>query len=372
MKRIFGLALAGIVTCLLITNFSCKKKAAENAPTNGASFDRKAMLTNIGNNVILPAYQSLQSKEVTFDELVTGFNANPDADKLSKLQDAFKELYKAWEACSSFELGVADQSSLNLNTNTFPADTTKINGYTATGSYNLSAAANNVAKGLPAIDYLLFGSNAASLLSLYTTDSKAANRKQYLSALSADIKTNVTNVVNAWTGSYMTTFANAIGTDVGSSTGLLMNKMDYDFDQLKNNKLGIPLGKQSMGALLPEKTEGFYCGISAQLALLQLQAIQSIYLGKGTAGDGIGFDDYLAQANAKYNGGSLNDTIKNQFNIAISKLQAVADPLSATLTGNTASVNAAYVEVQKLLVLLKTDMPSSLGILITYVDNDGD
>jgi len=39
---------------------------------------------------------------------------------------------------------------------------------------------------------------------------------------------------------------------------------------------------------------------------------------------------------------------------------------------NPSVVDAAYVELQKQVVLFKTDMPSSLGVLITYQDNDGD
>ncbi len=51
-------------------------------------------------------------------------------------------------------------------------------------------------------------------------------------------------------------------------------------------------------------------------------------------------------------------------------MQAVPDPLSNSIVNSQAVVNAAYLEIQKLVVLLKTDMPSSLGVLITYEDND--
>jgi hypothetical protein len=64
--------------------------------------------------------------------------------------------------------------------------------------------------------------------------------------------------------------------------------------------------------------------------------------------------------------------IKNQFATATTKLQALTDPLSDNIKNNNTAVTAAYTELQKLTVLLKTDMPSSMGILITYGDNDGD
>ena len=154
---------------------------------------------------------------------------------------------------------------------------------------------------------------------------------------------------------------------------MLVNQLVYDYEILKNDEIGIPAGIQSMGATYPTKVQAYYSKTSVQLALLHLQAMQNIYLGKSaTAGDGLGLDDYLIKVNAQYNGGSLNDAIKAQFATATAKLQALSDPLSANITTNNTAVTAAYTELQKLTVLLKTDMTSSLGILITFGDNDGD
>ncbi len=89
--------------------------------------------------------------------------------------------------------------------------------------------------------------------------------------------------------------------------------------------------------------------------------------------DQVGLDDYLVKVNAKYNNSDLlNDVIKSQFSLAITKLQALSDPLSTQISNNASSVTSVYTELQKLTVLLKTDMTSSLAILITYGDNDGD
>ena len=153
----------------------------------------------------------------------------------------------------------------------------------------------------------------------------------------------------------------------------MLNQLVYDYEVLKNYEVGIPAGVQSMGTLYPQKVQAYYSQMSVQLALLHIQALQNIYLGKSASGDGLGFDDYLDAAGAKYSDGtSLNATIKTQFATAITKLQALSDPFSTQITTNTTAVTAAYTELQKLTVLLKTDMSSSLGILITYGDNDGD
>jgi hypothetical protein len=46
--------------------------------------------------------------------------------------------------------------------------------------------------------------------------------------------------------------------------------------------------------------------------------------------------------------------------------------LANAVVNNSSPVNTAYLKIVQALVLLKTDMPSALGILITYQDNDGD
>lgn len=372
MRTLLKLNLASCILLLSFT-YACKKKDKTVTPDDptATTFDRKVMLANMGSNVIVPAYQAFAKAASSLDSAVTDFNLAPDNTKLLNLQTVFKNAYRHWQSASSFDFGPADQEYFSQNVNTFPTDTTKINANISSGSYNINALSNLDARGLPALDYMLFGASNNSLLVKFTTDSKAANRKAYMTTVSAAMKTNATNVVNGW-NTYMSTFINATGTDVGSSIGQMINEMDEDLEVLKNYKLGIPLGKQSMGTVYPAKVEAYYTGFSSELALLQLKSIQNIYGGYGVSGNQIGLDDFLVSVNAQYNGGSLNTAILNQFTAAITKLQAVPDPLSTNITTNQALVNAAYTEVQKLVVLLKTDMPSSLGVLITYEDNDGD
>jgi predicted lipoprotein len=371
LKKI--LILCSVVSILFL-QAGCKDKKNEQPQ---ADFDRNGMLINIGNNIIIPNYQNFNSKVITMDSLLTVFNLNPSASGLINLQNAFKDAYISYETVSMLDFGPAEQEVLRVTVNIFPCDTSKINTNISTGGYNLDAASSAAATGFPALDYLLFGTGAdnTEILAKLTTDSKAAERKAYLAALSNQIKAKANNVLNGWLpsgGNYINTFINASGTDMGSSVGYLVNQINYELDNLKNAKIGIPLGKQSLGVIYPEKTEGYYSGISLQLALTQVSTTQNIFLGKSGSNDGSGFDDYLTQIDASYNGGSLSLAINNQFNTAIAKLNLVPNPLSGTIQSNPATVDTAYVEIQKLLVLMKTDMPSALAVLITYVDNDGD
>jgi len=372
MRKLIYLALVAASTFALVQ--SCKKSNTDDSTKAASSFDRKGLLTNVSANIIIPAYTAYQTSVVNLDAAIIAFNAAPDAAKLATVQTTFKTAYLQWQSTSEFEFGPAASVSLRVNTNTYPASVDQINANVAAGTYNPSLLANLAAKGLPALDYLLFGTGAdnTAILAMYTTDVNAAKRKTYIAALSTELKTNINTVVTAW-ASYKATFISADGTDVASSIGQLINQLVYDYEILKNFEIGVPAGVQSQGAALPQKVQAYYSKISVQLAIAHIQAIQNLYLGKSSVGDGLGLDDYLVQANAKSsNGTSLNDNIKAQFAAALAKLQTLSDPLSTNITTNQTAVTSAYTELQKLTVMLKTDMTSSLGILITYGDNDGD
>jgi predicted lipoprotein len=364
------LSVAGILSC---------SKDDNSDPT--PNFDRTALVENIGSNIVVPGYQALSGSVNALDDAITAFNTNPSTDKLDAAQLRFTIAYKAWQHCAPFTFGPADQALLGKSVNIFPTNVTKINANISSGSYNLALLSNLDAKGFPALDYLLSGSGDtdAAILVMYTTDSNADKRKQYLSALSADLRTQCTNVLNAWLptgGNYIHTFLQATGTDVGSAVGQLVNGMAYDLDMMKNYKVAIPVGimpgSSASGTPLPDEVEGYYAGISAALLREELTTLQDLYLGRSSSGDNTGFDEYLVQTGAQYNGGSLNDAIKSQFTAAFARLDAVSDPLSSDISTHPGDVKALYTELQKLLVLMKTDMPSSLGILITFEDNDGD
>lgn len=377
MKRYSFLPAVFLIVIITGITFSCSKSGTSggSGPTNG----KDSVLSNIGNNIILPAYEILAADVNSLDSAISDFNSSPNATKLSNTQILFKNAYTAWQSASEYNyFGPASTAQPVLSSiNIFPTSTTIIDSNIKIGNTNVNAFANTAAKGFPALDYLLFGAGAGTLTN-YTTDAKASNRQNYLAAVSVDIKSEVNAVLNAWSasgGNYIGTFINGTGNSVSSSLGLLINSIVQDFEILKNDRLGIPLGKIPVGTMspvLPNEVEAYYSGISVQLALAQLKTEQGIFLGTAGHGNGLGLANYLNEANAKYGTGSLSDTINTAFITDINLLQAVPDPLSQTIQTNPTGANAAFTQTQKLVALLKTDMPSALGVLITFGDNDGD
>jgi uncharacterized protein len=356
---------------LLINGCNKKKKETEDPNDPSATFDKKAMLVNIADNVILPSYNSFKN---SLDSLVIAYNnfkASNSPSDFQIVKQKFATVYLKYQRCDLYEFGPAETVSLRNNSNIFPADTAKITSNIDTGSYDFNTISNIPAKGLPALDFLFYGKNTseAGIIQRFADN----NRKQYVTDILNEMSGKINSIISNWS-TYHDTFTNSLGTDVGSSIGFLVNQLNFQLDYLKNAKVGIPLGKKSLGIMYPEKCEAYYStAYSLQFAIETLTQIENIYLGRGAAGtDGKGFDDYIEHLNLQSNGGSLNTAIKNQFGIAKNKLSALSSPLSGQFAGNTTAVDAAYMELVKLLVLLKTDMPSGLGVVITYQDGDGD
>ncbi|MGQ0829525.1 MAG: imelysin family protein [Bacteroidota bacterium] len=363
-----------VITIFFMLGLTCCDPQKKDVPTPETTFDKAGMLSNIGDHIIVPAYADFKITVDSFQLSCNRFISSPTLVNLTELQTKYTEAYKNYQRISAFEFGPAENELIRYNFNTFPCNTIEINNKIASGNMALSAASDLDAKGFPAIDFLLYGSdqNNTTVLARFTTDANASNAKNYLAALINELKYK-TDIVNTSWNTYVSTFKNNTGSDVGGSIGMLVNQLNYDLEILKNAKVGIPLGKKTLGTPLPSKTEAVYSTQSLTLAKEHLMNIENIYLGRNAAEtNGLGLDDYVEHVGAQHPLGPLNEVIKNKFISAKTKLAAIPETLSQSVLSNASTVNAAYIELQQLVVLLKVDMPSALGVMITYQDNDGD
>ncbi|MBL6449226.1 imelysin family protein [Fulvivirga sp. 29W222] len=345
---------------------------------NTPGFDRKAMLEDLADNVIIPAYDTLNKEVITLDEAVNAFVATPDLSNLNAARNAFQVAYHAWQRSSFWEFGPAFDVLLMSSVNSFPADYISIDNNIVTGSYDFNTISGQDEKGFPAVGYLLYGISDTDqgIVDMFTVDGDASNRKDYLKAVALDIRTRVSEVATGWSaagGDYKSVFINNDGTDVGSSVGLMVNELNKFVErETRDGKIGIPLGKRSQGIPIPAEVEAGYSDLSISLASENLKALYNFYMGIGVSGDKVSFYDYLTTINAQYNGGLLSDAIKLQFERAMKEVGEIPSPYKETVEVNPTPAEEAYTELQKLVVMLKADMPSALGVLITYQDNDGD
>ena len=66
----------GLLIVLSTLAAKCKEKPEENSPNN---YDKKAMLTNVADNYIVPAYLNYKNETSTLNTLLNDFVTTPDA-----------------------------------------------------------------------------------------------------------------------------------------------------------------------------------------------------------------------------------------------------------------------------------------------------
>ena len=367
-----------IVGLILISTIFVTSCGDDETGGDTSGFDRKGMLTDLSDNIIIPSYDSLHKKVQLMNNDLSAFVASPDLANLASARASFEGAYHAWQRISYLEIGPAFNVLLRSSVNSFPADKNSIEVNITNENYDLTALSSQDEKGFPAIGYLLYGigSTDTEIIEKYTTDANAANRLTYLEKVYTEIGIKISEVTAAWKTdgeNYRQTFIDQDGTDIGSSIGLLINEVTrYIEADVRDEKIGIPLGKRSQGIPIPAEVEAGYSELSISLATENLKALHQFYLGKGSNGDQVSFYDYLIALNAKYNGEVLADVIAGQFEKSIAAVSAIPEPYGSTVVNNPAAAEQAYTELQKLTILFKVDMSSALGVLITYQDNDGD
>jgi hypothetical protein len=376
MKKKQILQIAAVLTFLTALFTACTKPD-EPVNTGGTGFDKTAMLTTCMDGIILPEYATMQQKMNVLQTVADAFLANPNPTTQASLKTAYNEAHLQYEHIAAFQFGPAETALQDLFMNYsggldysfatagtltgFSVDTATIESNIASGNYNLTATSRSsfYAQGFPALDYLFFAPTAVSRFGTNT-----ASRVKYVQDVIARMKSIVDKVAADWAAQRAAFVANT-QTNVGSPIGNIINQLAYQLDLLKGPRIGWPLGKQSNGTVFPDKTEAYYSGNSAALAVELLTSLKKIYTG---AGSGRGISDYLIALQQS----SLNTDVVAQFDVAIGKLKAIPDPLSAALISQPATVDAAYKEIQKLVTLMKTDVASATGVQINYMDNDGD
>lgn len=335
-------------------------------------FDRAAMLENIGQNVITPAYAALEQATAALSTAADGFAAAPSASTLDAAQAALKDARMAWQAANLFQFGPAESAVLRGSLNTYPADMDRIEANISEGGYVLGTVANQAAGGFPTLGYLLHSGTDEDVVALFSTDALATPRAQYLADNVAFVRTNVNNVANQWRATYLNTFLSPdqAGVDVGSSVGQLTNAMVLHYERfLRDGKIGIPAGVRSAGIPRPLLVEALYAGYSVELAVANVEAMRRLFKGISADGaDGLGYDDYLVSLDNQ----ALSEDIDGAFVNIVTSLQGLNDPLPKQIEDDPQLVNDTFVAMQQLVALLKADLTSVLGVTITFQDTDGD
>ncbi|MFT5860640.1 MAG: putative lipoprotein [Flavobacteriaceae bacterium] len=337
---------------------SCKK-----TPVEVPEFDKAELLNNLATNLIVPALNDFDNKLNTLKTNFDVFEADRTSANLEIVRTNWKAAYSVWQSAKIYDFGPVYDNGFKSATGTFPSDISEIQSNISDGGYNLSSASNVDAIGLSALDYLFY---QATALNDFVSDE---NYTIYASELIDKMVSESSVVKSGWT-SYRGTFLASTGTEITSAFSLLINEFNKDYELSKNAKLGIPIGRQSLGIQLPEYIETRNSAYSFDLLRQSIVSLQGLYNGdnNSSSGSGVGFHEYLLHLERT----DLANDINSNFNSIISKIDSFQNSLEVEMGSNESELDELYNLIQQQVVNLKTDMTSAFGVLITYQDNDGD
>ena len=125
--------------------------------SESTSFDRKAMLENWVNNIIIPLNEDCKTKLNSLKEETSKFKTSPNSENLKLVKEKWLIAYKSWQHIEMFDYGKAEEIYYQSKMNVYPTDSERVERNISSETYNLDNANNNDAQGFPAIDYMLFG-----------------------------------------------------------------------------------------------------------------------------------------------------------------------------------------------------------------------
>ncbi|MFS4482624.1 imelysin family protein [Hyunsoonleella sp. 2307UL5-6] len=376
MKKFFlGLICLGIIV-------ACSSSSTDDDSTGGNdNFDRGALLTNVADNIIIPAFEDLQTKLSALDVARGNFVNDMSQSNLDALSDAWLEAYKVWQYVEMFNIGKAEGID-NTNFigfvsffNIYPLEVSDIENGAGTGNYDLTTGNYHDGQGFPALDFLIHGvaDSDATALDKFTSNSKKEGYVTYLDNVVARMNTLNNTILNDWKNNYRDTFVTNLSSSTTGSISKIVNDFVFYYERgLRANKIGIPAGNFS-NEPLPNKVEAFYKkDVSKLLALEALTAVQDFFNGKtyNESSTGESFKTYLEALGRN----DLATTITSKFNEAKQKLEVLDDSFYNQVDTDNTKMTQAYDALQTAVVSLKVDMMGVFQVSLDegFVDSDGD
>ena len=360
-----------IVLCLIISSCSTND---ENI-TSSDNFDRKLILENTYDNIIMPAFNDLNNKLQILESNIVNFTNDASQSNLEVLRTSWENAYISWQSVAMFNIRKAEEIFFADIMNTYPCNENIINNNIQDSIYEISSISiNNLGStGFPAIGYLIYGlgEDNTNIVSYYNSND-ADKYKAYLIGLINNMTSNTNQVINDWTNN-RDAFVNSSGNTSTSSLNLIINDfLQYFEKRVREAKIATPSSIRGDLVPKPNQIESLYKPeINKILLESAFSAVERFYYGYSYSGlsDGTGLEDYLM---ALENTDDLRNAIDNQIDDINQKISLLDNNFIFQLENNPQAMWDIFYSMQNLVTYTKSDMLSKFNISSDYMDNDGD
>ena len=362
-KNLFLLSLAMMG---LTTFTACSSSDDDNKKEDGTSeitiqdSEYDAIINQYVDNVVLPTYNDLKTKNSALYQAVVAFGDAPSNANFQAICDAWLAAREPWESSEAFLFGPVADYGLDPNMDSWPLDQEAIvnmltsqqwNDMKWTGDYNEDdeaiAAAQNV-RGFHTLEFLAFRDGKARTLNDAATDGEAANAvynesnatawAQYMRNTAQLLVDDVTLLCDAWSNGYATTFKNHNGGDFTSGLSCIEQLIDGCIDiagEVGDAKIGDPYDLYVSGKTNEAlyAVESWYSWHSRDDYTNNIYSIRNAYYGSL---DGSINTNSLSKLVAKYNP-TLDTDVKNAIDAAAKAIQAIPQPFRNNINSKEAA-----------------------------------
>jgi predicted lipoprotein len=349
-------------------------QASVDGPTGPS---RAELLSSLATTVFLPTFIEFEQDALGHADAVATLCAGLDDASLVSAQSAWMTARVPLTRADAWRFGPIVDLRIDTAVDFWPArpdavETAVADPAEATDDWVTSLG--TAAKGLPAVEYLLFdpiGGNEAILGSFDATATTGARRCDVTAALASRVATRATELRAAWDpteGNYAGLLA-ADGDDSPGHPSLQMatddvvNALITALRDITDARLGRPLGDKTAGTPQPDDVASRFSDHGYVEMVATLEGVERVYLGDG----GLGLTDVVISLDA-----DLDAAIRIAIEDAKAAIAGLSMPLRLAVVADPAPVIQARNVVNILRRLVEVDLATLLGINVGLNDNDGD
>jgi uncharacterized protein len=363
-------------------------------------FTQANLLKAIGD-CALARYQAFASHATTLRDATRAYAESVTPEALARAQEAWRAADASWQELELFRFGPAGSSALpggaDLRNNIYfypDFSPCQVDQVLVSGAFSMGGSVLSVgAKGLAAVEYLLFYSgvanscgsdnvineqaNGASPWQMLDVNGLARRRADYAAAVTADLSVQANRLVAGWDpaqGNFLTQFATAgAGSTAFARAYDAFNVVDdamwYLDVEVKDYKVAIPAGISPVCAPgpCPQLVESRFSLMSNANIRANISGFRLLFNGCGSNYSGLGFDDWLRTIGR----GDLADSMTSALINADNAVASMPLPLEQMLSANLGPVQQVHAAIQAVTTLFKVDFTTALNLQRPAV-NEGD
>jgi len=356
------------------------------APTNPLGVDPTEVLTAAGDAVILPTLERFSESSAALSTALTAWSdALASGDGIAErdaARAAWVDAMDIWQELELMQVGPAGSSltvtgGADLRDEIYSWPTVnpcRVDQETVEASWDeASFFDDNLVNsyGLDAIEHLLWAGpdnicpgqvpiNADGTWDALGPDGISANRASYAVALSAQVTSQVEDLIGRWQGEF--SLLTAYESDQ-QALNAIYNALYYLELKTKDRKLGEPLGLGDCQSECAELVESLESGTSTQWVEANLRGFRALF----TASELSGMEDLLRQTGQV----DLADQVVAELDAADAAAAALGMPIDEALVDNAEQVTELYDAVRRVGDLFKGDVATVL-LLEIPVEGAGD